>query len=137
MNLFAYGTLMDEEIMYRICGCRYPRQEAFLPGYIRRTIRAEVYPGIIPASGGTVDGILYFGLTNAAWDQLDRYEGDLYLRTPIIARARSGQEVSAWTYIVSPKSYFLLSEHNWSFSQFKDKFRDSYLEQIGEGSCES
>ena len=66
MNLFAYGTLMDEEIMARAGGCRPGFQAATLLGHRRHALVGRSYPAIVAREGARVEGVCYFDLPEAA-----------------------------------------------------------------------
>jgi gamma-glutamylcyclotransferase (GGCT)/AIG2-like uncharacterized protein YtfP len=123
MNLFAYGTLMDDEIMARVSGMRCRDEHAVLSGYVRRAVRGEVYPAISPRPGETVEGVVYFDLTPEAFDRLDRFEGPMYRRTAVTVTLQgSGSEkAAAETYVIAPEHLDRLSDRNWSFEEFLEK----------------
>jgi gamma-glutamylcyclotransferase (GGCT)/AIG2-like uncharacterized protein YtfP len=132
MNLFAYGTLMDPEIMTRVSGVRCRAGKAVLSGYVRRTVRGEVYPAITPRPGETVEGVVYFDLTPEAFDRLDRFEGPMYRRSavPVAAEAAGSEETAAETYVIAPENLDRLSDEDWRFDEFlktgKARFQRSY-----------
>ncbi len=132
MNLFAYGTLMDPEIMRRVSGFESRSLRAVLFGYVRKALRGEVYPAITPRRGASVEGILYFDLPPEAVERLDRFEGALYKRTEVVAVLEGGkpEEVDALAYVIVPEHLDRLSERGWSFEKFlhsgKGRFQRSY-----------
>lgn len=127
MNLFAYGTLMDSEIMEQVSGGSYRSQKATLFQYIRKTVWGEVYPAIIKRSGSSVDGVVYFDLTPEAFNRLDRFEGPLFVRKKVVATCENGEEVSTYTYVISPDSAHQLSDDDWSFEDFISNDRKLFL----------
>ncbi len=118
MNLFAYGTLMDPEIMTRVCGAVYRPQNAVLHDYVRRIVSGEVYPAVAHKEGQRVDGLVYFGLTIHAWDRLDRFEGDLYLRQAVTVIDDVDQPIDAQTYVIAEPYRHRLSEKAWDYAEF-------------------
>jgi hypothetical protein len=54
-NLFAYGTLMCQDIMFAVTGFPFRGVRGILRDYHRGTIRGEVYPGIVPRRGEVVE----------------------------------------------------------------------------------
>ena len=46
-NLFAYGTLMCEDIMREVSGVRLLQVSGKLKGYSRRGVKGEHYPAFI------------------------------------------------------------------------------------------
>lgn len=46
-NLFTYGSLMFEDVIYKLTKRNdYIHLKATLHGYIRKSVKNEVYPGI-------------------------------------------------------------------------------------------
>ncbi|HYG60841.1 MAG TPA: gamma-glutamylcyclotransferase family protein [Symbiobacteriaceae bacterium] len=75
MNLFAYGTLMDRRIMFKVIGRTLPTAvPATLHGF-RKYETTLGYPVILPEAGATTSGLVFFSLTTADWKRLDDYEG--------------------------------------------------------------
>jgi gamma-glutamylcyclotransferase (GGCT)/AIG2-like uncharacterized protein YtfP len=130
MKLFAYGTLMDPEIMMQVSGAECRSAQAVLHHFVRKAVRGEVYPAIAPLRGASVDGVVYFGLPAAAFDRLDRFEGPLYRRTAVVAVLEGGDPVKAQAYVIAPNNLSRLSDREWRFDHFleagKDAFQKSY-----------
>ncbi|MDD3814374.1 MAG: gamma-glutamylcyclotransferase [Desulfocapsaceae bacterium] len=130
MNLFAYGTLMDTEIMTQVSGATYRSQKATLLHYVRKTVRGEVYPAIIKQSRGSVEGIVYFDVSLESFDRLDTFEGPLYVRTEVETISNDGERVSTFTYVLTANSAHKLSEDDWNYENFimnhKQLFQSGY-----------
>lgn len=130
MNLFAYGTLMDPEIMAQVTGAEYRSEKATLPQYVRKTVWGEVYPAIIKRSGSSVDGVVYFDITPEIFDRLDNFEGPLYVRKKVVVTCDNDESVGTYTYVISPDFIHQLSDDDWSFEDFlandKQLFQDGY-----------
>ena len=127
MNLFVYGTLMDEEIFQIVAGERPSSDQAVLHGHIRKQVIGEVYPAIIEQSGHEVAGILYYHLTEAALNRLDRFEGDQYDRCSLEVSLQSGQFVDAQVYVFAEKSKRRLAPDNWDYQTFLDTGKELFL----------
>jgi gamma-glutamylcyclotransferase (GGCT)/AIG2-like uncharacterized protein YtfP len=130
MNLFAYGTLIDPEIVRQVAG-EVPRHvPATLLDHERKMVRGKPYPGIREQPGGSVRGLLYFDVSASAWLRLDRFEGEMYARQAVSVLADGGMRLPAWTYLVAPAFLHELSDEDWSFEEFlrvgKAKFRGEY-----------
>jgi gamma-glutamylcyclotransferase (GGCT)/AIG2-like uncharacterized protein YtfP len=84
IDLFVYGTLMDEELVVQLTGRSFGRVPARLPGY-RRIEPPGSYAYIVPDPRGDVVGLLLQGLDQEAMRALDAYEdeGRLYQRTAV------------------------------------------------------
>lgn len=50
-HLFAYGTLMCDDIMQAVAACRPARMPGTLRGFSRRRVKGEVYPGLLQNQG--------------------------------------------------------------------------------------
>lgn len=99
MNLFVYGTLLDDSLVHQLTGRRYDRHPAVLVGY-RKVEVSDGYPYIVRDPAGRVDGFMLTGIDNDALATLDAYEdeGSLYRRTEV-AVVVSGRQVGAATYV--------------------------------------
>lgn len=90
-QLFVYGTLMDEELVYALTRKRFPRCQAELPDFAR-VVPPDGYPYILPRTGARVQGLLLCGVDPASLAALDRYEdeGVLYhrRRVQVVVRGR-------------------------------------------------
>ncbi len=117
-NLFAYGTLMCEDIMEEVSGCRLSRVPGRVEGYCRRSVKDEHYPVLAPKEGSCVEGVLYRDLPISAWRRLDRFEGKMYVRQPVQVEGSDGATLQAEAYIVRPEFLCYLSASDWSFAKF-------------------
>ena len=130
LNLFAYGTLMCEDIMRDVSGCRLSQVPGVLKGYSRRSVKGEYYPGILPDEEGRVAGIVYSHVPDSAWDRLDRFEGEMYDRLTVLIELSNGATLHAGTYVVKPEFQDHLESSDWNFADFlrhrKADFQEHY-----------
>ncbi len=126
MNLFAYGTLIDQEIMARVSGVECRFQKATLPHYVRKTVRGEVYPAIARQEDHSVDGVVYFDVSPQAVDRLDKFEGPLYVRTDAFAVCDDGTSVDVQTYVIASGFAERMSDDDWSYGRFLKKNKDVF-----------
>jgi gamma-glutamylcyclotransferase (GGCT)/AIG2-like uncharacterized protein YtfP len=83
MDLFVYGTLMDDGLVVELTGRRFRKDPARLPGY-RKVTPAADYPYIVPDATGTVDGLVLHDVDDEALRAFDVYEDErLYLRREV------------------------------------------------------
>ena len=130
MDLFAYGTLMEEAVFRRVAGSALLGVPAVARGWIRRRVRGRVYPGIIPKAGGIVNGVLYAELTPVAWRRLDAFEGEMYEREVLVVRDDEGRARKALAYVVKRAFRGLLTTDEWSFDDFRSRHLPTYLGDI-------
>lgn len=91
LDLFVYGTLLDDTVVQQVTGRRFPKCAARLSGY-RKFTPDGGYSYIVASEGGVVDGALLCGLDQEALQALDGYEdeGRLYQRIAVTVT------VAAW-----------------------------------------
>ena len=116
-HLFAYGTLMSEVVLRKVTGETFPPTPGTLSGFARYAIRGEVYPGLIEEEQGQVEGVVYLGLSTAAWNLLDRFEGAMYQKIGVLVRC-GNEQVSAATYLLKPEYHSVLDNKTWNFDAF-------------------
>lgn len=127
-NLFVYGTFLCEDIFLAVAGCRRHGTECILKGYRRLPVRGEPYPGITPAPGGRVRGLLYHDIPRTVWFRLDRFEGDMFRRQPVTVSCREGTSRRALVYVVRTEFVHLLEPGEWDLNRFLSAGKNTYLE---------
>jgi gamma-glutamylcyclotransferase (GGCT)/AIG2-like uncharacterized protein YtfP len=129
-NLFAYGTLMCEDIIRQVSGCCLSFTPGIVRGYCRRSVRGEVYPAIFSHEAGQVKGVVYRDLPDMTWRRLDLFEGNMYKREQVLVHIGEGKTSIAETYVVRSEFLSQLDATEWSFENFlnngKKKFQKSY-----------
>ncbi len=125
-NLFAYGTLMCDDIMYEVSGYHLPGEPGTLKGYSRRSVTGENYPAIMPDREAAVEGITYRNVPGSAWHRLDRFEGEMYERRHVTVILNDRTELSAETYIIHPEYLEHLDQSGWDFDDFIRKGKASF-----------
>ena len=130
-NLFTYGSLMCEDIMLHVSGEKVAYQKARLNDFFCSQIHGETYPGITPAKGEIVEGVLYFDLSLNAFAKLDTFEGEYYERKKIAVHCSSQDLIAATAYIIKPQYNQLLTGNFWRFEDFlrsgKKEFEKNYV----------
>jgi gamma-glutamylcyclotransferase (GGCT)/AIG2-like uncharacterized protein YtfP len=117
-HLFAYGTLMCEDIMSEVAGCRLPNVPGKLRGYSRRTVKGEIYPALVQDEAGQVSGLVFRDVPPSAWERLDRFEGELYRRQSVQIELDDSKLLQAATYVVRPEFLGHLDLADWDFDRF-------------------
>ncbi len=138
-HCFTYGSLMCEDIMSAVAAARCAHRAAVLDGYRRAPVVGEQYPGMVPASGGRVRGVLYLDLPESAWPRLDAFEGGQYRREQVRVRLEDGRCEAAWAYVFRVEHVHRLAAGEWDFERFmktgKARFESLYLgfDKLGPG----
>jgi gamma-glutamylcyclotransferase (GGCT)/AIG2-like uncharacterized protein YtfP len=128
MNLFVYGTLMDEEIWNQIVRGRYERLPARLDGYGRRRVQGENYPGLIEEEKGHVHGVIYFDVAGEEVERLDRFEGKEYQRIKVRVALEEGKNLECETYLFKKIYRARLTDQDWDFEAFIKKGKNRFIE---------
>ena len=124
--LFAYGTLVFPEILEAVTGLRPRSAQARLHDYAALLLRDAAYPGLREEPGHTTPGRVYFGLAPDTWEQLDRFEGDLYEVHGVRVEC-GGALCSAAAYVVAAPHRGRLSSRPWDPEQFVREGYESFL----------
>jgi gamma-glutamylcyclotransferase (GGCT)/AIG2-like uncharacterized protein YtfP len=98
-NVFAYGSLMFPDVWEKVVRGHYRSARALLRGHARYEITGETYPGMVPAAGESVPGVVYFDVTRQDMAALDGFEGSDYRRERVEVTLDSGESVTVDTYI--------------------------------------
>jgi hypothetical protein len=118
---------MLPEVMEIVAGRRLVSRAAVLSGYERRALRGEVYPGIAPASGARVAGVLWEGLDATALARIDRFESEIYERVACEVEAGRGARRGAEVYVLAPAHRARLLAHDWDEAEFRRRHLADYL----------
>ena len=101
VDLFVYGTLLDDTVVQQVTGQRFPKRSARLSGF-RKFTPDGGYPYIVANEGDAVDGVLLCELDRGALQALDRYEdeGRLYQRVEVTVTV-DAQSRRAFAYVAA------------------------------------
>ena len=127
--LFAYGTLMFEDVIRAVVGGAEGGDDAVLPGFRRRLLRGVIYPGVVPSAGASVAGRLWAGLPPESLERLDAFEGPLY-RREVHRLETLGRATEAWVYVVRPGRRWMMTSRDWEPELFRARSLGRYLWQL-------
>lgn len=129
LHCFTYGSLMCAEIMAAVCGMTLASAPALLEDFSRHPIRDQDYPGMVPARGGEVRGVLYRDVPPLALARLDAFEGVQYERTTVRVKLADGSPIEAETYVFRPEHAALLLPGEWDYPRFLSEGRVRFERQ--------
>lgn len=130
--LFAYGTLIFDEVMAAVAGEAGAWRDAVLEGFERRLLRGAVYPGIAPRRGARVIGRVWTGITRDALDRLDRFEGPMYRREAHPVVTDEGL-LEAHVYVVRAGYRWMMTSHPWEPVEFRARSLARYARRVSRG----
>ncbi len=129
-HLFCYGTLMYRPLLEHLTARGINCEAAQLPDFSCRKVKRADYPAIAPSVDSVVSGLLVRGVPPAAWQPLDRYEGEMYRRTMVFVQTADGEQVEAWTYVIRPRYLARMGQRNWQYSPAAENYAKAQLEAM-------
>lgn len=101
MDLFVYGSLLDDAVVVQVTGRRFPKRGAQLPGYRKHTPKGS-YPYIVPDDDEIVEGFVLEEIDGRALQAFDEYEdeGRLYRRVEVTITV-AGRPQRAFVYVAA------------------------------------
>ncbi|MEQ8211093.1 MAG: gamma-glutamylcyclotransferase family protein [Lacipirellulaceae bacterium] len=130
MNLFAYGTLIFEDIWQQVVGRAVKNGPAELQGYEVKRVVDDLYPVIQPAPAERASGVIYFDLTTTDLARLDQYESHFYERIEVHPVNEKNERITCQTYVLSESYSSLASEDTWTVQWFADHAKAEYMKRL-------
>lgn len=125
-NLFAYGTLMCDDIMQEVSTCALAGERAMLVGYSRRAVIDQPFPALIESTGEPLWGVLYREVSDDGWTRLDSFEGPNYARRVVQVQLASGEMIEAEVYVVLAGYLDQVSSEPWDYEHFLEQGRQQF-----------
>ena len=124
-HLFTYGSLMFEPVWNRLVKGNYLSQKATLKGYARRSVKNDEYPVIFPADE-SVEGVVYYDITDEDMITLDTFEGEYYERKEVELLVK-GTPLQACVYVLKEKYFDIIDPKPWSETLFATEGINRFL----------
>ncbi len=126
--LFAYGTLVEPEVMQALLGRVPPSLPARIRDHAAYRMRDGVYPGLVREPGQDTDGLLYVSIKAGEMQLIERFEDEDYerAREPVIDVR--GCSRPALFYRIPELRRHLLSEQRWDPAAFRREHLSAYVE---------
>lgn len=125
--LFCYGTLMYPPLLVFLTAPGLRSVDAQLAGYRCLQVRRADFPAIAVSAGAVVKGLLVRDIPPAAWQRLDRYEGEMYRRTAVQVELGDGGSAEAWTYVIRPRFHARLGQREWQYGREAENYAKTQL----------
>ncbi|MBN2717461.1 MAG: gamma-glutamylcyclotransferase [Deltaproteobacteria bacterium] len=126
-KLFTYGSLMCDDIMFRVAGDCTVIGKTVLTDYRCLAVRNEEYPAIVPQPGFSTLGVLYDHISDEGFTHLDDFEGEMYRRITVWVSLESGTQTDAFAYVFRPEFKHLLTDREWSFEHFLNSGKAAFI----------
>jgi gamma-glutamylcyclotransferase (GGCT)/AIG2-like uncharacterized protein YtfP len=119
VNVFTYGSLMFEPVWDRVVQGRYRSMAARLFGYVRKKVRGQEYPAVIPGEApAKVHGVLYLDVAPGDLERLDRFESPLYRRRQAPLLLPDGSRRPGFFYVFRAEFRGRLDSEDWDPQEF-------------------
>lgn len=132
INVFVYGTLLNDEILSVLLNQVPVKVHANLSGFKRVKVMGESYPAIYPDQDNQVDGALLVGLKYHDLICLDAFEGSHYKRKTVSVCTKNEVIQNCMTYVFKPEYYKFLSSEPWCNKSFRQKHLKQFLYQLND-----
>lgn len=128
MNLFVYGTLMDDDVWQSLGVREYDSSDAVLYGYERKKLRSVSYPAIRRYAAGAVNGRVFWDVDVDDLIQLDAFEGDEYCRKMMRVKVND-TFVKAFVYEIKPEFEHELTNEEWFLHSFQNESKSYFMKR--------
>lgn len=129
-HLFCYGTLMYRPLLAFLTAPELSAVEARLSDYRCLSVKGADYPAIAASAGAVVKGLLIRDIPPAAWQRLDRYEGEMYRRTAVQVELADGGSDEAWAYVIRPRFHPRLGRREWQYGREAQNYAKTQLDTL-------
>jgi gamma-glutamylcyclotransferase (GGCT)/AIG2-like uncharacterized protein YtfP len=129
-HLFTYGSLMFNEVWSSLVRTDCCSSPATLHGYKRSAMLNESYPGIFQGrTDDSVQGVVYFDLTESDLQLLDDFEGEYYSRDTLQLSLPDKSGCEAEAYVIRECYQSLLTDMPWSPEDFSKNQLHSFIKK--------
>jgi gamma-glutamylcyclotransferase (GGCT)/AIG2-like uncharacterized protein YtfP len=126
INVFTYGTLMVEEVWFKVLKTKHKSKAGTLVGFERKKLSGKTYPGMVKNNNAKTEGVIYFDISIDELASLDDFEGEEYTREKVsVSSGDKTIECFAYIYKDEYKSNILPAE--WNFEDFLKKGLNIFL----------
>ncbi len=119
MRFFFFGLLRDRDFLELVLGrpaLRWPLPCARLAGFRLVRLRGDSFPLLLPAPGGTVEGIVVEDFAEAELDRLHFFESVEYAPRPVQVERAEGGIIEAHIFAATERA--LHDGEEWHFEDW-------------------
>lgn len=127
MNLFFFGTLMDEDVRSIVCGTDLPVRPAILRGWRRPHVAGRHYPMLVGQPGARLDGVVAEQVDTEALRRLQIYEGWEYELRPFRLDSPQGP-LAAHVFTCPPNIAW--AEPEWRLDRWQMRHKRAFLPEL-------
>lgn len=127
MNLFFFGTLMDEDVRTIVCDRPLPVHPAILRGWRRPHVAGRHYPMLVARPGGWVEGVVAENVDAESLHRLQIYEGWEYELRPFRLETTQGP-LAAHVFVCPPG--IAHAEPEWRLNNWRLRHKRVFLPEL-------
>ena len=127
MNLFFFGTLMDDDVRAIVCGAPLPVRPATLRGWRRPHVAGRHYPMLVQQPGRRLDGVVAENVDAEAVRRLQIYEGWEYELRPFRLQTAAGP-LAAHVFTCPPGISW--AEPEWRLDRWRRRCKRAFLPEL-------
>lgn len=127
MNLFFFGTLMDEDVRTIVCDRPLPVRPAILRGWRRPHVAGRHYPMLVARPGGWVEGVVAENVDAESLRRLQIYEGWEYELHPFRLETTPGP-LAAHVFVCPPG--IAHAEPEWRLDHWRLRHKRVFLPEL-------
>ena len=127
MNLFFFGTLMDEEVRAIVCGRAVAVRPALLRGWRRPHVAGRHYPMLVQQPGGRIAGMVAENVDADSVRRLQIYEGWEYELRPFRLETVTGP-LAAHVFVCPPGIASAAPE--WRLERWQLRHKRAFLPEL-------
>lgn len=124
MNLFVYGTLLNDEIVEALVGKTFQRVEASLEGYFVSRLQNKYSPGMMRKEGAIAKGAILMNIDEDSLNIIRSWEGDDYDEYNVDVDTEEGVQ-QCITFLWNSDAL----DEAWSNKDFLENHLQYYLEK--------
>ncbi len=127
-HVFVYGSLLFPEIVEGLTGRKFEAQDATLQNYVRRAVKNNDYPAVVPFEGEQVSGKILLNVDMRSLEALRFFEGDEYACVDIKVKVNS-EEITACIFVWTGDAG-ALEKGDWDPHIFERKALADYVRYV-------
>ena len=127
MNLFFFGTLMDDDVRAIVCGKDLAVRPATLRGWRRPHVAGRHYPMLVARPGGRVEGVVAETVDDESVRRLCIYEGWEYGLTAFRLQSPTGPLAA---HVFTCWSDIMAAEPEWRLDRWQLRHKRAFLPEL-------
>lgn len=122
VNLFVYGTLINDEVVKAVTGKTFSKAPASLSGYFVAKLENLKCPGLVVKPNASANGYILKDVDEKSASLIDKWEDSRYSLGQVVTDDGTKCDTYLWT------KDFMLEE--WDNNQFRNLHMSGYINDL-------